>query len=266
MRHMTPLAHFLAPEGYTSPRYLDLVKELHLSVEVGSLAVRRLGCRGPVTLEGAGSPVVLVPGFLAGDYSLRLLSRTLRAHGYRTYRAAIRTNVRCTNDAALLLERRIERVVERRGERVRIIGHSLGGMLGRGVAVRRPDLVAGVITLGSPMMAPGAAHPVLLQAATMLVRLSRAGLPGLLSEDCVAGECARATWEELHGPLAPDVHLACVWSRWDGLVDPRSCIHPEGLPIEVRASHLGMAISPAVHDRVLAELARQRRETLRRAV
>jgi hypothetical protein len=131
-------------------------------------------------------------------------------------------------------------------------------MLGRGLAVRRPDLVSGVITMGSPLMAPGTAHPVLMSAAAMLVRLSRAGVPGLMSEDCIAGECARRTWAEFHADMSPEVEFTCIYSRWDGLVDWRSCIHPDANPIEVRASHIGMGVSPIVADRVLAELERQR--------
>ena len=40
----------------------------------------------------ASEPVLLVPGFLAGDSSLGLMSRTLRQQGYRTYRADIHAN------------------------------------------------------------------------------------------------------------------------------------------------------------------------------
>ena len=39
-------------------------------------------------------------------------------------------------------------------------------------------------------------------AWTMLVRLSRAGWPGLMSEDCVAGECARQSFDESRQPAA----------------------------------------------------------------
>jgi triacylglycerol lipase len=261
----TPLAPFLSPEGYTPPRYWDLARELHVGHEIGCATARAVTARRRRSTDGEGSPVLLVPGFLAGDYSLALMGHTLRANGYRTYRSTIRSNVSCANTAALHLERRLEAIVDRREEKVRIVGHSLGGMLARGLAVRRPDLVGGVVTMGSPMMAPGSAHPLLMTAAGVLVRLSRAGVPGLMSEDCVAGECARATWEEFHGQLSPDVALACVYSRWDGMVDWRSCIHPEGVPIEVRASHIGMAIAPAVHDSVLAELTRQRAAALRAA-
>lgn len=267
------LAPFFSPEGFRSPPYWALAKELGVAPELGHAAARALRARaGSRRLQYAvragqasGEPVVLLPGFLAGDYSLRVLSRTLRSNGYRTYRSTIRTNVSCANDAALQLERRLETIVARREQKVRIVGHSLGGMLGRGLAVRRPDLVAGVIAMGSPMMAPGTAHPVLMSAAGMLVRLSRAGIPGVMSEDCIAGECARTTWEDFHGELSREVDFTCIYSKWDGLVDWRSCIHPEALAIEVRASHIGMAVSPLVADRVLAELDRQRLGTAVRA-
>src|SRR5215213_726570 len=153
----------------------------------------------------ADQPVVLVPGFMAGDGSLWLLSRRLRQEGYRTYRAHIHANVGCTVDASAVLEQRVEAVAARRDARVLLVGHSLGGMLARGLAVRRPDLVAGIVTLGSPMLAPAAHHTSLTRSVEMLVRLSRAGWPGLMSEDCVAGDCARQSFEETRRPLPDDV-------------------------------------------------------------
>ena len=41
-------------------------------------------------------PVVLVPGFMAGDGTLGLMSRHLRGLGYRTYRSTMHANVGCT--------------------------------------------------------------------------------------------------------------------------------------------------------------------------
>jgi len=260
------LAPFLSPEGYQPPAYWSLAKELHVAPELGLAAVRVAS--GTVRRRKApepGEPVLLLPGFLAGDYSLGLLARSLRAEGYRTYRSTIRSNMGCLDGTARHLERRLETIVERREQKVSIVGHSLGGMLGRGLALRRPDLVSGVIAMGSPLMAPGTAHPLLISAASVLVALNRTGLPWLLSEDCVAGECARTTWEEFHGELDPAVDFACIYSTSDGLVDWRSCVHPTSVPIQVRASHLGMAVSPHVHDEVVAELRRQQAGRLARA-
>lgn len=258
------LAAFLAPEGFTQPRYLHLARELALGGEVGragwsAVAARRTRRGTPYAARAApraGDPVLLVPGFLAGDYSLRLLGRALRDGGFRTYRSRIRTNVSCLMDNALLLERRLEAIAARRDRRVQIVGHSLGGMLARGLAVRRPDLVSAVVTMGSPMMAPGTAHPVLLGAADLLVRLSRAGVPGLMSEDCVGGDCARSAWEESRLPVPDEVAFTTIYSRGDGLVDWRSCIDPTATAVEVRASHIGMAVDPRVAAVVIAALGR----------
>jgi pimeloyl-ACP methyl ester carboxylesterase len=200
-------------------------------------------------------PVVLVPGFLAGDASLGLMARSLREQGHRTYRSHIRANVGCTVQAADQLESRIAAVVARRGRRVQIVGHSLGGMLARGLAVRRPDLVAGIVTLGSPMLAPGAHHATLTRSLDALVRLSRAGVPGLMALDCIAGDCARASFDESRAPLPPEVSFTAVYSRRDGIVDWRACIDPLAAPVEVRSSHLGMAVDPTVVAAVRRALA-----------
>jgi pimeloyl-ACP methyl ester carboxylesterase len=138
---------------------------------------------------------------------------------------------------------------------VQVVGHSLGGMLARGVAVRRPDLVSGIVTLGSPMMAPGAHHLALTASVDLLVRLSRAGLPGLMSEECVGGACARQSFDESREPLADDVAFTAIYSKRDGIVDWRACVDPIALPVEVTASHIGMAVDPRVIDLVSAALA-----------
>ena len=186
------------------------------------------------------------------------MARTLRRRGYRTYRSHITANVGCTLNAAAGLEARIESIAIRRGTRVSIVGHSLGGMLARGLAVRRPDLISGIVTMGSPMLAPGAHHVALTAGVEALVRLSRAGLPGMMSEECVAGSCARQSFEESREPMPPGVGFTAIYSRRDGIVDWRACVDPEARAVEVTASHCGMALDPRVIDAVTEALALQR--------
>ncbi|MDT0202178.1 alpha/beta fold hydrolase [Nocardioides sp. AE5] len=260
-----PLGDFLAPAGFEQPRMHHLLKETALVGEAGRAVLRagslRRERRGTAYVDRspqrASEPVLLVPGFLAGDYSLHLMARTLRRKGFRTYNSRITSNVSCLTGSAALLERRLEAIAAKRERRVRIVGHSLGGMIARGLAVRRPDLVSGIITLGSPMLAPGASHPVLLAAADVLVRLSRAGIPGLMNESCVAGDCARQAWEESRQPIPEGVGLTCIWSPGDGMVAAGSCVDPLARSIEVSASHIGLAIDPRVADCVVAELRAQ---------
>ena len=259
------LGTFLQPEGFDRPALAAALREGRVVGEAGRHLVwvvgqrrHRRGTPYAVRAPLRGEPVVLVPGFLAGDTSLAVMARSLRQRGFRTYRALIRANVGCTRRAADQLEARLESVAQRRGSRVQVVGHSLGGLLARGVAVRRPDLVAGIITLGSPMLAPAAHHVSLTRSVDVLVRLSRAGVRGLMAEDCVSGECARASFQESREPLPEGVGFTAIYSRRDGIVDWRACVDPLAHPVEVRASHVGMALDPRVLEQVVAALVRQR--------
>ena len=260
MAHVTSstLADFLLPEGFACPTPAAVLREGSAVLEAGRFALRAVGERRtrratPYAARPAarhGDPVILVPGFLAGDGTLALMSRALRAQGFRTYRSQIRANIGCTLNAAAQLESRLESIAMRRDSRVQIVGHSLGGMLARGIAVRRPDLVSNIVTMGSPMLAPGAHHPSLAASVDLLVRLSRAGIPGLMSHECVAGACARQSFSESRQPVPPGVGFTALYSRRDGIVDWRACVDPLARAVEVTASHLGMAFDPRVIDAV----------------
>jgi triacylglycerol lipase len=260
------MASFLLPEGYGRPPLAALLREGSVAREAGRLAVRR-GARHRARLRQAYAervvprspdPVLLIPGFLAGDWTLTAMATDLRRAGLRTYRSHIHANVGCTLDAAALVESRLEAIAERRGCRVRLVGHSLGGMIARGIAVRRPDLVAGVVTMGSPMLAPAAHHRLLTGGVRVLTTLSRAGIPGVMSADCVGGPCAEISFAETQRPVPAGVAMTNVYSRRDGIVDWRACIDPLGDPVEVTASHIGMAFDPRVTEVVLAALLPER--------
>lgn len=133
------------------------------------------------------------------------------------------------------------------------------------MAARRPDLVEGIVTLGSPVLAPGAVHRVLAWDADLLTRLARAGFGGLMSADCVGGECARLSYEDSQAPLDPEIAYTAVYSRRDGIVDWRACLDPAGTQVEVRSSHCGMAVDPVVFDVVLQALRNQQLSRASRA-
>ena len=79
--------------------------------------------------------------------------------------SGMRVNVGCAErDRRSAWSRSCERFAEDRGERVVLIGQSRGGALARALAVRHPELVCGLVMLGSPVcdgagrLAAGAAH------------------------------------------------------------------------------------------------------------
>ena len=261
----SPIADFLVPEGFAGPRGLRaLAREGSVVLEAvrhhrHTSAERARRRSAPYALRTSGripgDPVLLIPGFLAGDYTLGSMGRHLRQLGHRTYRTGILANVGCIDRGTQTLERRIEAIVERRERKVTIIGHSLGGMMGRGLAARRPDLVGGLVTLGSPMLAPGAAHELLIAQIALLRRLQALGLANLMGEDCTSGTCALRMWDESRKPLADGFPFVSVYSKRDGIADWRACIDPAGQAREVRTSHVGMALDPDVIDIVVETLA-----------
>lgn len=269
----SPLGAFLCPPGYAGPSGLRAIARESSAVLEGARLVRRTACdrlhrrdTPYASLSAARplDPVVLVPGFMAGDSSLHLMSRHLRRLGYRTYRSTMHANVGCTQEASYALERRVEAIAIRRERKVTMVGHSLGGLLARGIAARRPDLVDGIVTLGSPVLAPGAVHPVLAFDLAVVIVLRRAGLGSMMGEDCTSGDCARLSWEQAQAPLAKGVSFTSIFSRRDGIVDWRSCLDPAAKTVEVSTSHLGMAIDPVVFDIVADTLGTEREKRLRR--
>ena len=132
-------------------------RESLLGVEFAGLVRNRVFREPPNAPEAM--PVMLIPGFLTGDAQIATLASWLRRCGHRTHKSGIRLNVDCGEAAMCRLEDRLEAFVQREGERAALIGQSRGGTFARVLAVRRPELVRSVITLGSPHLAPLAVHP-----------------------------------------------------------------------------------------------------------
>ena len=203
--------------------------------------------------QAGAPPVLLVPGFMAGDSSLAVLRGWLGRRGSPTSSAGMRMNVDCAERAVRRLEVRVQQLAERRGRRAVVIGQSRGGELARVLAARRPDSVSTLVTLGSPVLEPLNVGPVVLGAVRSVARLGDLGVPGMFSTRCADGDCCAAFREDLRAPLADDVRAVAIYSRSDGIVSWRACLDPAARHVEVDSSHGGMSVNRAVH-RVLAEI------------
>jgi triacylglycerol lipase len=221
--------------------------------------------RGEGLAPGDGRPVLLVPGFLAGDRTLAVMAKWLRTAGYRTRRAGIRANVGCSEEACRRIEERLEALSDRTGERVTLVGQSRGGVLTHAIAARRPELVSAVITLGAPTVSQLRVHPLVLLQVGVVGALGTSRVPGLFSIRCLRGECCAPFRTALRQRLAPDIDYVAIYSRSDGIVDWRACLAPGAEHVEVQASHLGMGLNPAVYAHIAAVLARTGEPALARA-
>jgi triacylglycerol lipase len=251
--HLPPLPHLPGV-----PHVPPLWRESRVGLEARALR-RSAIWRGEGVVPGNGRPVLLIPGFLAGDGSLATMTQWLRANGYRTRRAGIRANVSCSEAACARLEARLEGFAQAQGRPVTIIGQSRGGIFARALAARRPDLVEGIVTLGSPTVSQLSVHPLVLLQIGLVGALGTGHVPGLFTMRCLRGECCSRFRDALAGPLPADVHWLALYSRSDGIVDWRACCAPEASElVEVRSSHCGMGLNAGVYEEVARALATTR--------
>src|SRR5437899_11771837 len=110
-------------------------REGRLGLEAAAL-LRHPIWHGDGVPDAGGQPVMLLPGFLAGDDSLGLMTKWLRRTGHHTRKAGMRSNVDCSAATVERLEERLETMAETRGEKVAIVGQSRGGNFAKVLAVR----------------------------------------------------------------------------------------------------------------------------------
>lgn len=206
--------------------------------------------------HGSGEPVVVVPGFLASDISLAELWAWLARVGYRPYFSHIGRNADCPDYIASNLLETVRRAERETGQPVSLVGHSLGGMLSRSVALEYPEHVRAVITLGSPFRDSVRAHPAVLAAAAAIRR--RAGHPNNnVKPTCFTGHCSCTFVKNMLAPDEFQVPRYAIYSRNDGVVDWETCMEDDAsLNFEVSATHIGMAFHPGVYRTIADLLAR----------
>ena len=199
-------------------------------------------------------PVMLIPGFMAGDRSLNIMRGWLRRRGHRVRTSGIRTNVGCAEQVVQRLEKRVRALADEAGEPVFLIGQSRGGSLARALAVRAPDAVGGLAMLGSPVTDSLAVSTPVLRTVRWVAVLGDLGLPGVFSSTCKDGECCADFRVDLAGPLPRGLAATAIYSHSDGIVDWRACMDPHAHGVAVESSHCGMSVNVNVYrvlDRAL---------------
>ena len=189
--------------------------------------------------RGDGHPVMVFPGLGANDATTWPLRGFLRRLGYVTqawgqgFNAGPRVGVldRCAAD--------IRELADRTGQRVSLLGWSLGGIYAREMAKEHPELTRSVITLGTPFTG----HPRDTNAWRVYEWLTatRVGDPEMMART----------------RIAPPVPTTSIFSRSDGIVAWRCSLNEPGPlteNVEVPASHVGMGMNPtalyAIADRL----------------
>ncbi len=228
-----------------APALASLWREGRYGFELGRLLIDALYLTPPRAQQP--EPVLLIPGFLAGDASLAVLALWLQRRGHTVASAGMLVNTECAERAVGRLERRLERLADASGSRVVALGQSRGGTLARALGARRPDLVSQVVMLGSPVLDPLAVGPTVRAIVLGVASLGERGLPGAFSTECRTGACCEQFRADLISDLDPAVRLTGFYSRSDAIVHWRACLDPSGKHLEVDSSHCGMSVNIEVY-------------------
>lgn len=195
--------------------------------------------RAPV---GDNHSVIVYPGLSASDSSTLPLRGFLARLGYGVSGWNQGYNFGPRAGVLQAAKQQLIDTCQASGQRVSLIGWSLGGIYARELAKEQPDCVRSVITLGTPFA--GTHHST---NAWRLYQLT-------------SGRDIHREVEQFDLPGAPPVPTTSIYSRTDGVVAwPASiqapCLmNPLTENLEVMASHLGLGLNPsswwAVADRL----------------
>ncbi|MGW4132113.1 esterase/lipase family protein [Amycolatopsis japonica] len=205
--------------------------------------------------DNGGLPVLLVGGMGSSPALMAPMQGLFERLGCRVAVAPVRFGIGCGEETARSVEDALRDLVETAAAPAVVIAHSRGGQFARAVAVRRPELVRGLVTLGSPLTRMLAVHPLLLAHVTVLGAAGAAGVPGLLRPGCRWGTCCARLRADLTGPFPATVPFLSVYSRTDRIVDWHSSCDPAARHHEVVTSHGGLIWDPASLTVIAEELA-----------
>ncbi len=182
--------------------------------------------------DGDGHPVLVLPGFLAGDFSTRPMRGFLRKRGYVASPWKQGMNLGPDDAVEKGLIERLEYLHRRYGAKVSVVGWSLGGFYARELGRDVPELVRQVITLGTPFHG----HLKTTNASWLYERIS--------------GNCLHEKTEELMARMQDPISVptTSIFSASDGIVPWQHCVdrdpRAEAENIEVYGSHIGLGHNP----------------------
>lgn len=189
-----------------------------------------------------GHPVLVIPGFTASDASTIPLRQFLQRKNLSVHPWRLGRNFGHIDEILPQIHDRMEDLAEEYGEKVSLVGWSLGGILAREVARKYPDLTRQVITLGSPF--GGSAF----------------GCNVIHVYDAISGEKIRMRGDEFFSMIKepPPVPSTAIYTKTDGIAHWRTCIEMESDwtdNIEVLGSHCGLGFNPVVYYAIADRLA-----------
>lgn len=191
--------------------------------------------------KGDGQPVLVIPGFLTSDSGTYILRRYLKTQGYSTYGWQQGRNPGLQHEIFERLITRIETLYEEHGNKVSLVGWSLGGVYGRALAHKIPDKINQVITLGSPFGIHIKQETGDVAVNGAIIKLYERLNANLNTDPLVNGE---PIWQ-----TPPPVPSTAVYTEQDGVAAWHTCvddINENTENIKISGSHTGLTHNPVV--------------------
>jgi pimeloyl-ACP methyl ester carboxylesterase len=231
------LAREVCPEEFEAgkPRLLRLAGEAQVLLEPLRRPFRKLAI--PATAHP--QTVMILPGFGTHPVRMRYLARQLEAAGHRTKRWGLGFNWGPDEERFARLEERLALLHARHGQKVVLVGWSLGGLFARELAKRQPHAVAKVISMGSPFSGSPRANNA------------------WRAYQFITGHSVDAPPVEAELAVKPPVETVALWSANDAVIAPRCAAGRPGerdRAVALRCTHLGFTYDPQVIAALLAEL------------
>jgi pimeloyl-ACP methyl ester carboxylesterase len=191
-----------------------------------------------ITPDSESRPIIVIPGFLGADWTTANLRGFLMRKGHDAYGWHGGINTGPSERVLEHLDQHLDMIANaHHGQKITLIGHSLGGVFAREMARAYPQHIEQVITLGSPFAA--GLHP---NGVNPLVKLAFALMNGRDHFFMTDKEFARLA------ATPPPVPTTSIYSRGDGVVHWKTCLNPPAhkktQDIEVIGSHCGLVVNP----------------------
>ncbi|MEZ0261297.1 MAG: esterase/lipase family protein [Alphaproteobacteria bacterium] len=197
----------------------------------------------PSLPAGDGHPVLVVPGMISGDFYFHTFRKLIAEKGYKVYGWKQGVNMGLSKKVSEGLGTRLEEIFkENGGQKITVIGHSLGGIYARELSREYPEMVRDVISMGSPFGGAVSETPDMLKKIFNFF----SGNPALFDPEL-----------DQRGLTPPSMPATSIFSKKDVIIKWQNCLNPAAPAtdnIEITASHMGIPFHPptlvAIFDRL----------------